>query len=195
MDLTLTERVTGRWRRQVCGGLAGDVLEVGFGSGRNLRHYGPEVIRVHAVEPSDVAWSRASEHVTTFARPVHRIGLDGAELSLPDQSVDAVVSTWTMCTIPDLEAALSEMKRVLRPGGSLCFVEHSAAPTARVARVQHALQPVWGSLAGGCHLNRDIPAAITGAGFTFTRLEESYLSRSAPARPFSWFVTGAAASP
>lgn len=165
---------------------------MGFGSGKNLPHYGCDVTRVHAVEPSDMAWARAAARVATFARPVTRIGLDGALLALPDQSVDAVVSTWTMCTIPDLEAALREIARVLRPTGSLHFVEHSVAPTTRVARVQHAIQPWWGRLAGGCHVDRDIPATITGAGFTLRRLQQSYVSRLVPARPFSWFVTGVA---
>ena len=165
---------------------------MGFGSGKNLPHYGPDVTRVHAVEPSDLSWSRAAEHVADFARPVTRIGLDGAQLALPDQSVDAVVSTWTMCTIPDLEGALREITRVLRPGGGLHFVEHSAAPTQWVARAQRWIQPWWGALAGGCHVDRDIPATIAGAGFTFRHLKQNYLTRLVPAQPFSWFVTGVA---
>lgn len=195
VDVALSERATYRWRRNVCAGLAGEVLELGFGSGRNLRHYPPEVTRVQAVEPSDVAWGRASEAIADFGRPVTRVGLDGAALPVADRSVDAVVSTWTMCTIPDLGSALGEVRRVLRPGGSLHFAEHSLAPTSRVARVQRTLQPLWGPVAGGCHLDRDIPAAIAGAGFEFTRLDARYQSDVALARPFGWFVTGVASVP
>lgn len=195
VDLALSERATNRWRRNACAGVAGEVLELGFGSGRNLRHYGPGVTHVQAVEPSDLAWARAREAVEAFGRPVTRVGLDGAALPVADHSVDAVVSTWTMCTIPDLGSALREVGRVLRPGGSLHFAEHSLAPTPRIKRVQRTLQPLWGPVAGGCHLDRDIPAAIAEAGFEFTSLDARYQSDVALARPFGWFVTGVASRP
>jgi len=192
VDLALAERTTGDWRRRVCESLEGDVLEVGFGSGLNLPHYGEGVRRVLAVEPADLAWERAGDRVDSFDRPVDRIGLDGAKLPVPDASVDAVVSTWTMCTIPDLTGALAEMRRVLRPGGQVHFVEHSLAPDLRIARVQRALQPVWGPVAGGCHLDRDIPAEMAKAGLTLSDLQASYAVALWPARPFAWFVTGRA---
>ena len=192
VDLALSDRVTGGWRARVAAGVEGDVLELGFGSGTNLSHYGPTVARVLAVEPSDVAWEKASKSIASFGRPVERAGLDGAHLDVPDASVDAVVSTWTMCTIPDLSSALAEVRRVLRPGGRLHFVEHSLAPSDRVARVQRRIQPTWGRLAGGCHLDRDIPAELVAAGFVVPDLRTRYASRLWPARPFGWFVTGAA---
>ena len=192
VDLALGERVTGGWRERAVAGVDGVVLELGFGSGANLIHYGPAVERVLAVEPSDVAWEKASARIESFGRPVERAGLDGAHLDVPDASVDAVVSTWTMCTIPDLGSALAEVRRVLRPGGRLHFVEHSLAPSARVVRVQRRIQPTWGRLAGGCHLDRDIPAEVAAAGFAIPDLRTRYASRLWPARPFGWFVTGAA---
>lgn len=192
VDLTLGERLTGRWRAGVCGTVHGDVLELGFGSGTNLPHYGDRVDRVLAVEPNDVAWATATSRIDTFGRPVERVGLDGAHLELADGSVDAVVSSWTMCTIPDLDGALDEARRVLRPGGAIHFVEHSLAPTARVSRIQRRLQPVWGPLAGGCHLDRDILTELDGAGFALTDVEARYASRLWPTRFFGWFVTGTA---
>lgn len=192
IDIVLNERVTGGWRQRVCGELEGEVLEIGFGTGANLPHYGDGVTRVLAVEPADLAWERAAQRIEAFGRPVERIGLDGARLSAADESVDAVVSTWTMCTIPDLASALSEARRVLRPGGRLHFVEHSLAPAPRVARVQEVLQPGWGPIAGGCHLDRNIPGELAAAGFTIPDLRERYASSLWPARPFGWFVTGSA---
>ncbi len=191
VELTLNERITGRWRDRVCAGVSGDVLELGFGSGPNLRHYGEAVERVLAVEPSDLAWRRARPAVEAFGRPVERIGLDGARVDLPDESVDAVVTTYTMCTIPDLEAALAQARRVLRPGGALHFVEHGLSPDAGVAAWQHRLQPVWGRVAGGCHLDRDIAALVSEAGFAVSA-ESSYAEKAAPARPFQWITVGRA---
>ncbi len=193
VDVVLGDRVTGEWRDAVARGVAGEVLELGFGSGTNLGHYAPDVTRVLAVEPSDLAWQKAAPRVAAFGRPVERVGLDGASVSLPDASVDAVVSTWTMCTIPDLPAALAEVRRVLRPGGRLHFVEHSLAPSRRVARVQRRLQPVWGRAAGGCHLDRDIPDLLHAAGLVADDLSTRYASTWWPARPFGWFVSGSAA--
>ncbi len=192
VELSLNQRVTGRWRARVCAGVFGDVLELGFGSGPNLRHYGDEVERVLAVEPTELAWRRAQPAVETFGRPVERIGLDGARVDLPDESVDAVVTTYTMCTIPDLTAALAQARRVLRPGGALHFVEHGLSPDAGVAAWQHRLQPVWGRVAGGCHLDRDIPALVAEAGFTLDAVESSYAEEAALARPFQWVTIGRA---
>lgn len=193
VDVALGEKVTSRWRHGVVGTLRGTVLELGFGSGSNLPHYGPDLERVLAVEPSDLAWDRSNQRIEEFGRPVHRIGLDGAKLGIEDSSIDEVVSTWTMCTIPHLDAALSEVRRVLRPGGRLHFVEHSLSPAPKVSSVQRRLQPWWGPLAGGCHLDRDIPAAIEAAGLELSDLRARYASSLWPSRPFGWFVTGSAA--
>lgn len=193
IDVVLGERVTGGWRAKAVSGASGTVLELGFGSGLNLEHYGPDVTRVLAVEPSDLAWDRATERVERFGRPVERVGLDGARVDLPGDSVDAVVSTWTMCTIPDLAGALDEARRVLAPGGRLHFVEHSLSPDPRVRGVQRRVQPVWGRVAGGCHVDRDIPAEIEAAGLHAPDLRQRYASPLWPTRPFGWFVSGSAA--
>jgi ubiquinone/menaquinone biosynthesis C-methylase UbiE len=190
--LTCADRNTGRWREQAFGGVSGDVLEVGFANGTNLLHYPPAVRRVYAVEPSDVAWRHAAKRIEAFGRPVERVGLDGAMLPLPDDSVDAVVSAYTMCTIPDLASALAEMRRVLRPGGSLHFVEHALSPDAEVADRQHRWTPRWQHVAGGCHLDRDIPRLVEEAGFNLSDLETCYLPGPNVAKPFGWLTIGRA---
>ncbi|HEX2895630.1 MAG TPA: class I SAM-dependent methyltransferase [Marmoricola sp.] len=190
--IACSDRATGRWRDQLVEGVSGEVLEVGFANGTNLLHYPAAVRRVYAVEPSDVAWRRASHRIKDFGRPVERIGLDGASLSLPDDSVDAVVSAFTMCTIPHVEAALHEMRRVLRPGGSLHFVEHGLAPDAEVAARQRRWTPPWSKVAGGCHLDRDIPRMVEEAGFNLSDLESSYLPGPDLAKPWGWLTIGRA---
>lgn len=191
-ELSCSDRTTGPWRDQVCSDASGDVLEVGFGSGTNLAHYPAAVRRVLAVEPSDVAWRRAHRRFDDFGRPVERIGVDAAAIDLPDGSVDTVVSSFTMCTIPDLEGALAEMRRVLRPGGSLHFVEHGLSPDAAVADRQRRWTPRWGKVAGGCHLDRDIATLVEQAGFNLSDLEASYLPGPAISRPWGWLTVGRA---
>jgi SAM-dependent methyltransferase len=191
VDVALTDATAGSWRTTVCGGATGEVLDVGFGSGRNLAYYPAAVTEVLAVEPADLAWKRARGRVAASPVPVRRVGLDGARLPLPDGSVDTVVSTWTMCTIPDLEGFLTEARRVLRPGGSLRFVEHSLAPTGLVPAVQRRIQPVWGAVAGGCHVDRDIAGRLRDAGFAVDLTHQGYV-QGGPAKPWAWFVTGSA---
>lgn len=184
VDVALSDATSRPWRETVCGPVGGRVLEVGFGSGKNLELYPPSVNEVLAVEPADLAWERAAERIAAFGRPVRRIGVDGASLDLPDASVDVVVSAWTMCTIPDLDSAVREMRRVLRPGGSVRYVEHVRAGHPRARRIQERLQPVWRSVAGGCHLARDIAGTLEAAGFEVTRLSREHASpRPAPPSP------------
>jgi ubiquinone/menaquinone biosynthesis C-methylase UbiE len=190
--ISCSDRSTGRWRDQAFSDVSGDVLEVGFANGTNLLHYSGAVRRVYAVEPSDVAWRKARHRIEAFGRPVERVGLDGARIALPDDSVDAVVSAFTMCTIPDLGAALAEMRRVLRPGGALFFVEHALSPDAPVADRQHRWTPRWKRVAGGCHLDRDIPRLVEDAGFNLSDLESCYLPGPAVSRPFGWLTIGRA---
>ena len=165
VDVALSEATSAPWRDLVCAPATGRVVEVGFGSGRNLAHYPPSVREVLAVEPAELGWERAAGRIAEFGRPVRRIGLDGAALPLPDASVDTVVSTWTMCTIGDLPSAITEMRRVLRPGGSLLYVEHVTSPHPGARRIQDRMQPVWGVFSGGCHLNRDIEGMLEAGGF------------------------------
>jgi ubiquinone/menaquinone biosynthesis C-methylase UbiE len=127
-------------RRRVCEGLAGGVVEIGFGSGLNVPFYPAAVTRVAAVEPSDLGWQLAGQRLKAAGVPVQRSGLDGQSLPFEDNSYDAALSTWTLCTIPDADAALREVRRVLRSGGTLHFLEHGLAPdenvrpTARASR-------------------------------------------------------------
>lgn len=192
IEVTCSDRATGKWRHQALTPVAGDVLEVGFGSGTNLLHYTPAVTSVLAVEPSDLAWRRSEKARSRSTVRVERIGLDGAAIGVPDASVDAVVSTFTMCTIPDLTSALAEFQRVLRPGGSVHFVEHSLSPDADVARKQQRMQPRWGRLAGGCHLTRDIPTLIAGSGLEAVELDALYMPGPGFMRPFGWLTVGRA---
>jgi ubiquinone/menaquinone biosynthesis C-methylase UbiE len=191
VDLVLADEAAGRYRSRAMAGLSGVVVELGFGSGRNLPHYPTEVERVLAVEPADLAWERARERVRAFGRPVERVSRDAADLPLPDGTVDAVVTTWTLCTVPEVEAALSEARRVLRYGGELRFVEHALAPDAWVRRTQRVAQPVWGVFAGGCHLDRDLPALIAAAGFDVEVTDARYVT-GRPFRAWGWFVHGTA---
>jgi len=161
-------------RARVCAGLVGEVVEIGFGSGLNVPHYPSTVSRVAAVEPSDVAWRLSADRRAAGTVPVERAGLDGQALPFDDDTFDCALSTWTMCTIPDLDAALAQLRRVLRPGGTLHFLEHGLAPDDSVARWQHRLDPLQQRVAGGCHLDRRIVESIERAGFTPGHVEEFY---------------------
>ena len=158
-------------RARVTQGLAGDVLEVGFGSGRNVPHLPSPVTRLLAVEPSGVGRRLARKRVAASPVPVEFIGLDGQDLPLPDESVDHVLITFTMCTIPDVDRALREIRRVLKPGGTLHFAEHGRSPKPAVAHRQDQLTPLWRKVFGGCHLNRKIDDLVEGAGLRLDHLE------------------------
>ena len=161
-------------RRRVCEGLAGEVVEIGFGSGHSVPFYPATVTHVAAVEPSDLAWKLAQERLGAATIPIERAGLDGQSLPFADDSYDAALSCWTLCTIPDVAGALRELRRVLKHGGTLHFVDHGLAPDERVQRWQRRLDGFEQRAFGGCHLTRPIVDLITDAGFTITELDVFY---------------------
>ena len=171
IDRAMRQKVLGPYRARVVGAAEGRVLEFGIGSGLNLPLYGAAVQTVIGVEPSSALLDRARRQAAQM--PVGLIEGSAEALPLADMSVDTVVTTWTLCTIPDAARALAEAHRVLRPGGALLFVEHGRAPEPGVARWQDRLDPLWSRLAGGCHLNRSIDRLIRSAGFRLDRLETS----------------------
>jgi ubiquinone/menaquinone biosynthesis C-methylase UbiE len=175
VDVALGGKQLGKLRRRVASTLDGEVLEVGFGSGRNVPYYPTTVTRVRAVDPATAGRKIAAKRVEGSPVPVEYVGLDGASIPVADGSVDHVLTTWTLCTIPDVDRALGEMRRVLRPGGSLHFLEHGRSPDAKVARRQDRLTPMQRRIAGGCHLNRSIDRLVTDAGFDITALETYYM--------------------
>lgn len=177
-------------RARVCAGLHGDVVEVGFGTGLNVAHYPPEVTKVLAVEPSKVCMRLAEPRLAESSITVELAGLDGERLDLPSERFDAVLSTWTLCTIPDISAALEEMRRVLKRGAAFHFVEHGHAPDSNVARWQDRLEPLNKRIAGGCHLTRRIPESIERAGFVIEQLDSYYLK--AEPKPFGYTFEGRA---
>jgi len=177
-------------RARVCAGLAGDVVEVGFGTGLNTWYYPPEVTRVFAIEPSQLCMRLAESRIARSPVPIESAGLTGERLDLPAERFDAVLSTWTLCTIPDLTAALAELRRVLKPGGGFHFVEHGHAPDANIARWQERLEPMNKRLAGGCHLTRRIDDDLEDAGFAIERLD-TYYFRGEP-KPFGYTFEGCA---
>lgn len=154
----------------------GTVLEIGIGTGLNLPYYdGSRVDRLIGLDPSERSWELAGRRAADLSFPLEFIGLPGEEIPLADASVDTVVVTFSLCTIPDPVRALEGMRRVLRPGGDLLFCEHGLAPDPSVRVWQDRLDRPWGAIAGGCHLNRDIPAILRKGGFATAELETMYL--------------------
>jgi len=177
LDLWMRGADVRQVRARVAAGMTGEVLEIGFGSGLNVPHYPAGVTRVVAVDPATVGRRLAATRIAAHGVAVEFAGPDAQALPVAGASTDFVLSTWTLCTIPDPGRALAEAYRVLRPGGALHFVEHGLSPDVRVARVQHRLTPLHQRVVGGCHLDRPIADLIAGAGFRLVRLENYYFHR------------------
>ncbi|HEX2712659.1 MAG TPA: class I SAM-dependent methyltransferase, partial [Candidatus Acidoferrales bacterium] len=175
-DLAMRNRHLVPYRKRVVGSAQGRVLEIGVGSGLNLSFYGAPVREILALEPAPrlIAMAQRSARATV---PVAFIEASAEAIPLDDETVDTVLTTWTLCTIPQASVALQEMRRVLKPSGRLVFVEHGLAPEESVQRWQDRLTPIWRRIAGGCHLNRPICAMIEDSGFSLERLETGYLPR------------------
>jgi ubiquinone/menaquinone biosynthesis C-methylase UbiE len=169
--LAMRQKLLLPFRQRVIGDAAGQVLEIGVGSGLNFALYGSAVTSVIGLEPSHELLDMARSRADTAPTRVTLLDASAEKIPLDRGSIDTVVTTWTLCTIPNASQALAEMRRVLRPGGALLFVEHGRAPEPSVARWQDRLDPLWSRLAGGCHLNRQIDALIKGAGFGIDRLD------------------------
>ena len=184
----MQNKAMSRYRPRIPPLATGRVLEVGIGSGLNLPYYSRDVTGVVGLEPSGFLRSQAAEAARLAPFPVELLAAGAESIPLDSSSVDTVVSTWTLCSIPDLDAALGEIRRVLRPGGRLLFFEHGRAPDPAVSRWQDRLAPLFRGLAG-CNPNRQIDTSITGAGFRMVDIERTYLDGP---RFISWHFIGQA---
>lgn len=194
-DVMLGNREVRRHRERAVAGLRGTVLEIGFGSGLNVPLYPPEVERVVAVDPSRVGLALAADRIAASPVPVEMVGLDGQEIPLEDASVDAALSTFTLCTVPDAGRALGEVRRVLRPGGWFHFLEHGLSPDPGVERWQHRCNGLQQRLAGGCHLDRPIDRLVRDAGLEIMELHQDLLAGPKVMRPWAYLYEGVARRP
>ena len=152
----------------------GDVLEIGIGSGLNLAHYGDEVRSVTGVDPAAELTDKARERAERLEVPVEVLGISGESLDLDSNSFDTVVCTWTLCSIPNPYRAVDQMRRVLKPGGQLIFVEHGRSDDAGIAKWQRRVEPLWKIIGGGCHLTRRADELLRDGGFVVTSQESGY---------------------
>jgi SAM-dependent methyltransferase len=176
INCACSTRPISRQRQKIVPDASGRVLEVGMGSGLNIEYYDPDKVELlWGLEPSHGMRRKAARRVAASRVPLRWLDLPGEEIPLDDNSVDTVVLICTLCTIPDWRTALAQMKRVLKPGGRLLFSEHGLAPDEEVRRWQRRLNPVWQGIAGGCHLNRNIPELLREGGFGLHDVDAMYL--------------------
>ena len=190
INLAMRNRELGPYRRRVVSQAQGRVLEIGIGSGLNLPLYGPRVESILGLDPAPRLIDMAQEAANRSTIPVTLITGSAQAIPIDAGSIDTLVTTWTLCTVPDAMMALRDMRRVLTPNGQLLFVEHGSAPEANVCKWQNCLNPVWKKIAGGCHLNRPIRTLIEEAGFRMIRLDTGYAKGP---RPMTFFYEGCAA--
>jgi ubiquinone/menaquinone biosynthesis C-methylase UbiE len=189
-----TKAVRGH-REDAVVGLRGSVVEIGFGSGLNVPYYPSEIATVYAVDPSTVGRKLAAKRVEALSVPVEYVGLDGQDLPLGDESVDAALSTFTLCTIPDVGRALSELYRVLRPGGQFHILEHGLSPDPVVANKQHRFNRLQQRIGGGCNLDRPIDRLVVAAGFEISALKKDWLKGPKALKPWNYLYNGVATKP
>ncbi len=176
INLACSTKPTRKQREKIVPLAEGEVLEIGMGSGLNLPYYDTgKVKKIWGLEPSAGMRKLARKKHTSDQPDLEFIDLPGEEIPLPSASVDTVLVTYTLCTIPDPVKALEGMRRVLKPGGRLLFCEHGRAPDESVRRWQERLNPVWKRLAGGCNMHRDIPQLIRSNGFKIEAEERMYI--------------------
>ena len=189
LDFAMRNRALDRYRRATVGSARGIVLEIGVGSGLNLGLYAADVDHVYALDPSAELLGMARRRAAQAAVPVSFVRASADQLPFPDTAFDTVVMTWTLCSIGDPVVALTEMRRVLKSGGLVLFVEHGLSPEPAVARWQRRLTPCWSRLSGGCHLDREADDLIGAAGFEIRALETGYMRGP---KPWTYMYQGAA---
>ncbi len=188
IDLGCGQEPIAKQRQKVVPQAEGRVLEVGMGSGLNLPFYDASRIEfVWGLEPSQAMRRRAQPRAAEAPFEIKWLDLPGEQIPLEDDSADTVLLTYTLCTIPDFRAALAQMRRVLKPGGRLLFSEHGAAPDPGVRKWQDRINPFWKKLAGGCNINREVPAALEEAGFELQQLDTMYLPKTPKIAAFQYW--------
>lgn len=192
VDLACGSKNMNRWREKAVARLHGEIVEIGFGSGRNVELYPPELQKVFAVEPSEKASTMAKERISGSNVQIERVGLVGEDLPLSDNSCDGALCTFTLCTVSDPVKVLSEIRRVLKPGASFHFLEHGISPDASVAKWQHRLNGFEQKIAGGCNLTRDPLALLRDAGCEVEVIRQRYAKGP---KPWSYFTVGTARWP
>lgn len=188
-NLAMRHRQLVPYRRRTAAMANGHVLEIGIGSGLNLPFYPAGLSSIQGLEPSPRLITMAQQSAAGAALPVSFIEGSAEAIPLDNASIDTVVTTWSLCTIPHADRALAEMRRVLKPGGQLLFVEHGTGPVASVRRWQNRLTPLWSKISGGCHLNRPIQTLVEQADFDLAQIETGYMKGP---RPMTFMYQGRA---
>jgi len=192
VDMACGSKNMNRWREKAVVGLYGDIVEIGFGSGRNVELYPNELKKVFAVEPSEKASTMATQRIANSRVQIERIGLVGEDIPLPDSSCDGALCTFTLCTVHDPVKVLSEIRRVLKPGATFHFLEHGISPDAGVAKWQHRLNGFEQKIAGGCNLTRNPLELSRGGGCEVEVIRQRYAKGP---KPWSYFTVGTARWP
>ena len=192
IDLVMGNKAATAERAKLVPAASGTVLEIGVGSARNVPHYGPKVRAVYGVDPSVALWDIGRHRLGAQSFPVRYLAGSAEQLPVADHSIDTIVSTWTLCSVPDIRTALREVRRVIKPGGRFLFIEHGRAPDARVRAWQDRLTPVWAKISAGCHLNRPIDVLIEESGFGFSTLDREYTRGP---KPMAYLYKGVALAP